>query len=398
VEWGGIDPRALKDWLRTQRSSFDARLRELTEAESPSRDPEVGSRARHVLSRLLGELGYATHSSRAGATAGHILARRRRGSGNSRGRRAQLLLGHYDTVWPRGTLGKMPFVVEEGRIRGPGVFDMKGGIVEAALALSAIDHFGLDLPLEPVIFLNSDEEIGSRDSGRFVRMLAKRVERVYVLEPALGADGRLKTARKAVGRYELTVTGRAAHAGLDPEAGASAILELAIVVQKLFDLNDSDKGITVNVGTIDGGLQPNVVAPSSRAVVDVRVMTAEDAGSIDLAIRSLAATTPGTRLDVRGGIGRPPLERTDRNQQLWLTACAAAGALGIPIAQGIAGGGSDGSTTSQFTATLDGLGAVGDGAHASHEHLDVGRTLERAALLVLLLMSPPRRNALPAAQ
>jgi len=374
--------------MRAQRPLFEASLRRLTEAESPSRDPDACRHARQVLVGLLKETGYAVRVTRDGPTAGHLLARRSRAGG--RGRPAQLLLGHYDTVWPRGTLARMPYAEERSRIRGPGVFDMKGGIVEATLALRALDHFGWTPPLEPVVFLNCDEETGSRDSGRYVRLLARRVARVFVLEPALGADGRLKTARKAVGRYTVTVTGRAAHAGLDPEAGASAILELAIVVQKLFDLNDPGRGITVNVGTIEGGLQPNVVAPESRAVVDMRVMTSEDALRIDRAIHELAPTTPGTRIEVDGGIGRPPLESTARNRALWLAACEAAGALGIPIAQGTAGGGSDGSTTSQFTATLDGLGAVGDGAHASHEHLDVDRTLERAALLSLLLMSPQR--------
>lgn len=382
----GTRPRALANWMRAQQAVFEASLRSLAESESPSRDREACEHARDVVVSMLKEIGYAVRVTRIGSTAGHVLARRARVSRRAGG--AQLLLGHYDTVWPRGTLAYMPYVAEPSRIRGPGVFDMKGGIVEATLALRALDHFGLTPPLEPVVFLNCDEETGSRDSGRYVRMLARRVERVFVLEPALGLDGRLKTVRKAVGRYTVTVTGRAAHAGLDPEAGASAILELAIVIQKLFDLNDSARGITVNVGTIEGGLQPNVVAPESRAVVDLRVMTSADALRIDRAIRELAPSTPGTRIEVEGGIGRPPLENTRRNRALWLAACEAAGALGIPIAQGTAGGGSDGSTTSQFAATLDGLGAVGDGAHASHEHLDVERTLERAALLAMLLMTP----------
>lgn len=390
----GVDPAALTDWLAGQRDWFGAALRRLTEAESPSREARAGRHVRGLLERMLADVGYTVRHTREGSTAGHLLARPL----SRKGRRAQLLLGHFDTVWPGGTIGAMPFVVEGRLIRGPGVFDMKGGIVEAVLALRALDHFGLEPPLEPVLFLNSDEEIGSRHSGRYVRMLARRVERVFVLEPALGPEGRLKTARKGVSRYTLTVTGRAAHPGLDPEAGASAILELAILVQKLFDLNDPERGITVNVGTIDGGLQPNVVAPRSRAVVDVRVPTAADGERLDRTIRALAPATQGTRISVEGGPGRPPLETTARNRELWLLACEAACALGVPIAQGVAGGGSDGSTTSRFTATLDGLGAVGDGAHASHEYLDLDRTLERAALLALLVMAPPgpARGAGPA--
>ena len=384
MSWSGVDTRALSDWMSEQRDGFVGILQSLAAAESPSREPRAGSRVRRVLARLFGELGFAVRETRIGSTAGHLLARRPRPSAAGR----QLLLGHFDTVWPLGTLANMPFALDGDTVRGPGVFDMKGGIAEALLALRALDHFDLKPPLEPVVFLNSDEEVGSRESSRYIRMLARRVERAFVLEPALGPEGRLKTARKGVGRYTVNITGRAAHAGLDPEAGASAILELAVVVQKLFALNDGARGITVNVGTIEGGLQPNVVAPRSRAVVDVRTRTLEDASAVDSAIRGLTPATPGTRIEVEGGPGRPPLEPTPRNRELWLLACEAAGALGIPVDQGLAGGGSDGSTTSQITATLDGLGAVGDGAHAEHECLVVSRTLDRAALLALMMMSP----------
>jgi glutamate carboxypeptidase len=240
----------------------------------------------------------------------------------------------------------------------------------------------------PVIFVNADEEIGSRSSTRYIRRLAQGANRALVLEPALGERGDIKTARKGIGRFTVTVYGKAAHAGLDPEGGASAILELSHVIQKLFSLNDVDRGITVNVGTIDGGIQPNVIAPHSKAVVDVRVPTVAAGNEIEYIIHSIRPENPEIRLQVEGGIGRPSMESTPRNQKLWELTKKVGTELGFDLRQSRAGGGSDGNTTSQFTATVDGLGPVGDGAHAIHEHLLIDKTLERAALLTMLLTSP----------
>jgi glutamate carboxypeptidase len=264
---------------------------------------------------------------------------------------------------------------------------MKGGIIQALLAIAALRELGRVPALEPVLFFNSDEEIGSGDSRRHIIRLARAVERVYVLEPSLGPTGALKTQRKGVARYTVTVQGEAAHAGLDPGRGASAILELSHVIQALFQLNDLERGVSVNVGTIDGGMGANVVAPISQAVVDVRVPTAEDARCIDQAILGLKPAVAGTRLQIEGGFGRPALEATPRNQRLWALAQKCGRELGLELEQGLSGGGSDGNFTSLYAATLDGLGAVGDGAHARHEHLLLGPTLQRAALLTLLLMA-----------
>ncbi|MDT8320471.1 MAG: M20 family metallopeptidase, partial [Xanthomonadales bacterium] len=306
-----------------------------------------------------------------------------------RGAPAQLLLGHYDTVWPLGSLTDMPFDHEGDIARGPGVYDMKGGLAQALLALDALRHFGLTPQVAPHVFLNSDEEIGSRESRRWIEALAPLMDRVFVLEPSLGPTGRLKTSRKGIARFTVTIRGEAAHAGLDPGAGASAILELSHVIQALFALNDPERGISVNVGTIDGGLRPNVVAPKSSAVVDVRVATLEDEKNVESAIRSLQPAIPGTSLEIDGGFGRPAMERTPANRAAWRLARMIGKKLGLQLEQAMAGGGSDGNFTSLYTATLDGLGAVGDGAHARHEHLRIGASLERASLLVLLLMAPP---------
>ena len=383
---GGPSAPLVMEHLRGRRDEMLEVLRAFTLAESPSDEPETQVGIRELIAGRLASLGYRVRRVPGRGTGGMLFAAP---VIRDRSKPCQLLLGHYDTVWPSGTLATMPFAVEGDTVRGPGVYDMKAGIVQATLALGALRDFGVEPELTPVLFFNSDEEIGSVESIRYIHRLARCVDRVYVLEPSLGQAGHLKTARKGIGRYTVRVEGEAAHAGLDPGRGASAILELSHVIQSLFALNDFERGVTVNVGTIDGGLRPNVVAPASEAVVDVRVATREDAGRVDAAIQDLQPVTPGTRLVIEGGFGRPAMERTPGNQQLWDLALRLGGDLGIELEQGTAGGGSDGNFTSLHTPTLDGLGAVGDGAHAPHEHLSVERTLERAALLAMLLMAGP---------
>jgi glutamate carboxypeptidase len=287
-----------------------------------------------------------------------------------------------------GTLDERPFQINGNVIHGPGSFDMKGGLAQLIVARRAIRDLRLETPVQPVVFVNADEEIGSRSSTRYIRMLARHANRALVLEPALGERGDIKTTRKGIGRFTVTVYGKAAHAGLDPEGGESAILELSHVIQKLFALNDVERGITVNVGTVDGGIQPNVVAPHSKAVVDVRVPTVAAGNEIEYIIHSIKPCNPEIRLHIEGSIGRPSMEPTPRNNKLWERAQEVGEELGIELHHVRAGGGSDGNTTSQFTATIDGLGPVGDGAHAIHEHLLIDKTLERAALLTLLLTTP----------
>jgi glutamate carboxypeptidase len=274
-------------------------------------------------------------------------------------------------------------------MRGPGVYDMKGGLVQMVFALRTLYELDLTPPLTPIVFVNSDEEVGSPDSRPRIHRLARVADRAFVLEPSLGPEGKLKTARKGVGRFTIRIKGKSAHAGLDPESGASAIVELSHVIQKLHALNDAERGITVNVGMIEGGQRPNVVAPTSRAIADVRVLTCEDANLVERTIHSLEVSTPGVTLDVEGGIRRPPLERTPRNRALWHVAQDAADRLGIALDEGTAGGASDGNETSAFCATLDGLGPVGDGAHAEHEYVELDKMVERTALLVLLLLADP---------
>jgi glutamate carboxypeptidase len=266
---------------------------------------------------------------------------------------------------------------------------MKAGLVQGIFALEALKVLDLQPGVAPVFFINSDEEIGSGESTPQIRRLARSANRAFVLEPSLGPKGKLKTQRKGVGRFIVRVVGKAAHAGLAPEQGASAILELSFVIQRLFALNDVERGITVNVGTIDGGIRPNVVAPESHAVVDVRVLRQEDEPAVAATIRGLQPTTPGTQIIVEGRIGRHPMEKTPGNRRLWELAQEAASDLDIDLEEATAGGGSDGNTTSLYTPTLDGLGAVGDEAHAPGEFVYLDRMAERAALVARLVLDPP---------
>ncbi|MCS6925252.1 MAG: M20 family metallopeptidase [Candidatus Binatia bacterium] len=363
-------------------------LAQLVVLESPSTVPDAQKALLQLLARELTSLDYRARILSGRTTGGHLYARP---SHRARHRPLQLLLGHCDTVWPLGTLQDMPLEIGGHLMRGPGVYDMKAGLVQMLFALRALRALSYDPPLTPVVFINSDEEIGSPESTRHIQRLARVVDRAFVLEPSLGMEGKLKIARKGVGRFTIVIKGKAAHAGLNPEEGASAILELSYVIQQLFALNDAARGITVNVGMVSGGVGVNVVAPESRAEVEVRVLTPEDARWIEERIRALQPVTPGVTLTVKGKMTRPPLEPTPRNQALWGLAKQLAGTLGIDLLAGVVGGASDGNTTSLFTATLDGLGAVGGGAHARHEFVDVDKLVERSALLALLLLAPPVR-------
>jgi glutamate carboxypeptidase len=378
-------PRDILAHLRARQEDMTSLLRDLVQLESPSHD---AASQEPVFARLAAELaaaGLRTRRLSGRRSGGQLWAVRRH---RRRDAPVQLLLGHCDTVWPAGTMERMPVEARDGRLGGPGVYDMKGGLVQGIFALRALQDLGLEPEVEPAFFINSDEEIGSLESLPRIERLARSMRRVFVLEPSLGPAGKLKTRRKGSLRFTIRVFGRAAHSGLDPEKGASAIQELAKIIQTLYALAEPDRGVTVNVGVVAGGLRPNVVAPEARAELDIRVMGWDDALRLERLVRDLTASTPGTRLEIEGGIDRPPLEATPGNRVLWEAARRRAEELEIDLAEGTAGGASDGSLTSRITPTLDGLGAVGDGAHALHEHVILDRCPERAALLALLLLEP----------
>jgi len=396
----GPDPAAVLAAVQAQRDELLGFLEKLVLCESPSSDAAAQGPVLDLLEEGLDGAGLEVQRL-AGERSGGQLVAAPRGQdfggvdwnvdaplpGKEERVPLQMLVGHCDTVWDHGTLADMPVQIDDAVMRGPGVFDMKAGLAQTIFALRTLRRLELRPALMPLMFVNTDEEIGSTESAPLIRRLARQSARAYVMEPALGLEGRLKTARKGVGQFTVTVRGKAAHAGLDPEAGASAILELSHQVQRLFALNDPSKGVSVNVGIIGGGTRANVIAPESRAVVDVRVPDAIEAERITREIRALVPVTKGVTLDVSGAVERSPLERNERNQALWRLASGLADELGFGIEEGFAGGGSDGNLTSPLTATLDGLGAVGDGAHAVHEHIDVERSLERCALLTMLLLA-----------
>ena len=293
------------------------------------------------------------------------------------------LLGHYDTVWAEGTIREMPFGVRDGIASGPGVFDMKCGLVQGFWAVRALrEAAGIRRPL--VFVCNSDEEVGSPTSRALIEDEARRAATVLVLEPSLG--GALKTARKGVGRYSVLVTGRPSHAGLDPESGISAIEEMARLVLELHGHTDHRSGTTVNVGVIGGGTRYNVVAAEAFAEVDVRAVTVAEAERMNEILLSLEPQQVGANVRVEGGMVWPPMERTAKIEELFSHARSLAGEIGFDLEEGLAGGASDGCLCAAVgVPVLDGLGAVGGGAHAEDEHVDVASMVPRAALVARLL-------------
>ncbi len=355
-------------------------IEELVRLESPSGDVAALNRCGAALARHMAALGGRVTTIASGA-GDHLRAEF--GAGESQ----VLLLGHFDTVWPVGQIEQMPVRHENGRLYGPGTFDMKAGIAQALLAIRAITDAGRPLPHRVVMLWTTDEEVGSTTSRRLIEAEARRSLAVLVLEPSL-PGGALKTARKGVGEFRVRATGRAAHAGVDPTAGASAIHELAWQVTRLSGLTDLNAGVTVNVGLISGGRRSNVIADAAEAVVDVRVPTLAAAATIEAAVSHLVPRDRRVRLDVTGGIDRPPFERTAQVAALFDLASALASDMGHTLAEGATGGGSDGNFTGAIgIPTLDGLGAEGDGAHALHEHVLVAPLAFRAALVAGLILN-----------
>lgn len=370
---------ALRDYCRAERAWLIETIEALVRLESPTTDKAAVDRCgRELASRLEAIGGRVTRLPRADR-GDHLLAEF--GCGTSQA----LLLGHFDTVWPVGQIEKMPLVHANGRLHGPGVFDMKAGIAIGMLATRALLDTGTPLDRRIVMLWTTDEEVGSATSRTAIEDEARRSDAVLVLEPSL-PGGALKTRRKGCGQFELRVRGIAAHAGIDPTRGASAVHELARQVVRIEALQDLGRGVSVNVTEIHGGTRSNVIPDEAHATVDVRVPTMADAARVAEAFRSLAPVDARTRLEVTGGVDRPPLERHEGVARLYDQARRIAGELGHDLEEGSTGGGSDGNFTAALgVATLDGLGAIGDGAHALHEQVEVDALPDRAALVAALL-------------
>jgi glutamate carboxypeptidase len=375
-----MDAAALLRYCESRAVWVRETIETLVRLESPSTDKHAVDRCGAELARRLGEAGGRVSTIAHPARGNHL-----RAEFPGRGRQV-LILGHYDTVWGLGTLEQMPLREEDGKLFGPGVFDMKSGIGVALLAVRALQELGPGDAPRVVTLFTADEEIGSGTSRALIEEEARGSAAVLVLEPSL-PGGAAKTSRKGCGEFELVVHGVSAHAGIDPGKGASAIHELARQIIAIEALQDRARGVTLNVGVIEGGTRSNVVAAEARAAIDVRVPTMAEAARVEQAVLGLQPYTPGTRLDVRGGVGRPPLERGPHVARLFDHARAAAASLGRELGEGATGGGSDGNFTAALgVPTLDGLGPAGDGAHASHEHVLLDDLPWRAAFIAALVV------------
>jgi glutamate carboxypeptidase len=369
----------LIETVRSCEARLRVRLRQLVEIESPSDDRAAVNRAAAYVIAWARELG-AEVRRHGGGSFGDVVELRFGASTNGK---PVLLLGHLDTVYPMGTLTTMPWREVDGedgvRLHGPGVVDMKAGVVMALEAITALRELNaLNRPV--TLLLNPDEEVGSEVSRPHTERLARESDAVFVLEPAQGLA--YKTARKGVGHVELTVQGVAAHAGVDFASGHSAVLEMARLVQEVWGWTDRSKGRTVNVGVIAGGTRSNVVAAQCRAEVDVRVVTMDDAARVEEMFRSLRTHDEACTLRVEGGINRPPMERSAGTVRLFQAAQRLAAEIGLDLKEASTGGGSDGNFTAAIgVPTLDGMGAVGGGAHSPGEYVVADHLVERTALL-----------------
>ena len=370
---------ALLRHVTEKQASTQSFLRQLVEQESPSEDPLAVNAAITLVENWSRPLGARIKRYRQ-SNFGDVCELR---FGTPRStRKPVLLLGHLDTVWPNGTLNIMPWREADGRLWGPGVLDMKAGVVMALAALAALRDLKLSRPV--TLLLNSDEEIGSPISRPITERLALECAAVFVLEPAQGLA--YKTARKGVGLYHVEVTGVGAHSGVDFERGNSAVLELARLVQTISAFTDLPRRLTVNCGVIAGGTRSNVVPAQASAEVDVRIAKAADAAHVEKLFRKLKVSDPHCKLSITGGINRPPMERKPGTIALYKKARSLAAELGFTLDEAATGGGSDGNFTAALgVPTLDGMGAVGEGAHAAHESVLIDHLAPRTALLAAMI-------------
>jgi len=376
---------SLLEWLRPREAEMSRLLGKFVRAESPSVDKAAVDRFGKIVAAEWRRRGARVTVLRRSERGNHV-----RAEWNPAGSRAKgqiLVLGHMDTVYGIGTLARMPFRLSRGRAYGPGAFDMKGGLAVALFAVDALVAAGLK-PEKRIVFLwTSDEEIGSGSSRAVIEREARRSDAVLVLEPSLGLHGRVKTGRKGVGEIEIVATGRAAHAGLNPEDGVNAIEEIALQIARVSRWNEPRRGITVNAGVIEGGTRSNVIPERARVVMDVRAIRADDLRALERRFRALRPILRGAKLEVRGGFTRPPMERR-HCAALYAKARAHAKEMGVTLGEAFVGGASDGNFTAALgVPTLDGLGAIGEGAHSPGENIVLRALAERSALVAGLLSS-----------
>jgi glutamate carboxypeptidase len=370
-------------YFEERKEQIGQTIRQLVEIESPTDNKQAVDQLGALLAGRFEALGGHAKFHKVQNFGDHLQV----DFAGSHGGKPVLLLGHLDTVYPIGTITTMQCRVADGRLWGPGVFDMKSGIAFMLHAIEALRTWNEDkLPRPVTALLVSDEEVGSDTSRVITENLAKKSAAVLVLEPAHGLKGAVKTARKGIGEYVLKVTGKAAHSGLDFEEGQSAILELARQILAISKLIHVKRGLTLNVGTVQGGTRVNVVPAEASAVLDVRVARKQDASVIDRKLRALRPFNRKCKIDISGGMNRPPMERTPAVAALYKKAAKIAQQSGWELEEASVGGGSDGNFTAALgIPTLDGLGGVGEGAHATHESIFISELPRRAALLAALI-------------
>ncbi len=372
-------------YAHEKQAEIVAFISELAACESPSDSPPAVDRLVDLLIERTADIA----SAQTFEADGHKFGKTLRLAFNlpGEGKQGQILaLGHADTVWPLGTVKRMPVNVADGRLWGPGVLDMKSGLAFFVFAMRALRDLNVAVPHHVALLVVADEEVGSTSSRAITEEEAKRSKCVLVLEPGTGFAGKLKTARKGVGDYTVFVKGKAAHAGVDFTNGASAIVEAARQISEIARFTDLQRGITVNPGVISGGTRSNVIAATTEVHVDIRVSRLPDAAELDAKFRALQAVDERCTVHVEGGLNRPPMERTPEIAALYFKARALGEAMGVLVEESSTGGGSDGNFTAALgIPTLDGLGGVGEGAHASNESILLARVADRVALLAGLV-------------
>ena len=371
----------LLSYAKQKQKDMIALTRELVECESPSDSPEAIRRFTDLFSERIADIADCKRMA-----GGHLQCSFRLPGRKKTGQ--VMALGHSDTVYPLGTLSTMPFRQSQGRLWGPGVLDMKAGLVYFVFAMRALRDLDIPVNRKVLLQLNADEEVGSDSSRPITEKEARRSAAVLVLEPGQGMSGMLKTARKGVGDYKVTVKGKAAHAGVDFANGASAILELARQIEKISSFTQLERGITVNPGVISGGTRTNVIAAQAQVEVDIRIARMKDGAGLDKKFRSLKPVDKRCTVTVTGGLNRPPMERTAGIAALFQKAKSLGRELGVELEESSTGGGSDGNFTAALgIPTLDGLGGVGEGAHAPNESILINRIADRTALLAKLVLA-----------
>lgn len=373
----------IKNFLQPALPQMVDTLRRFVIAESPSMEKAYADRCCEIIAKEWSSHGLEVHRIPHKNRGDHLHITCTPNSSRPKGQ--LLVLGHYDTVYASGTLKKMPFRLTAGKAYGPGTFDMKAGIVQALFGYHALQKLN-HVPNKRIVFLwTSDEEIGSDSSRKFIETEARRSDAVFVLEPSYGPRGLIKTARKGVGEAEIIVHGRASHAGLAPEEGINAVHELCLQVSSILKWNNPRRGTTVNADIIQGGTRTNVIADRARAVLDLRATSISEMTRLERQLHALKPHLRGARLEIHGGFSRSPLERK-MSAALFKRAKSLAAQMNLTLGECVVGGGSDGNLTAALgIPTLDGLGAVGDGAHSTHEHILTTTMPIRAALLAALL-------------